>query len=589
MAVDRLQHRSRRLPALLVVCSGLQLLWKAQGQVSVPLKQIGFSFYADIETQSTWGSPTVYNKTAIIDTGNNMLTFLNSTEWDSRGPNNAPCLALSEDLSNVEYLGIRDSDLYALFKQCARVSVVASMGSAAGEAEASINVTHAYYFQIDNPKLHNWTSIDGDLGLSYCQSCQLTPFQTLLLNSTAGVAGTDFSSFQSAAGTSLLTSSVPIVFGLDLNLDLYGDNRNLNSSMQLGYIDQSYADSIVWHDQATDSPSYHQFIAEDVEICGANVMTKWAGNWPVIVDTGQVCVQLPTEFYKAFSGWFDLTTPVTDASELPALAFKMFVSSRPTTSNPSPESATTFYIPLENLILDADVFVDEGAPNITIGGVTKSLCLLESGQIADGQYDQSYNTPNIVLGTLALKSLYFAADFAEGSVGIASKLNASQSGIYASRNSISGSNCAPKLTCIGDQNYESYTNTCRDPSCNKFFFTQVDTATQKCYYNTAFGWGLFFVCVIASMEVLSFFAIQQTTIEFMRSHFGDQTHTDRVIPMEIEADNGGARNPALPAAAFRTDIISRLLGPFLTSIMDFLVVRILQWTSGRQEDHQHNR
>lgn len=569
-------------------------IYCSHAQVSVPLFQTGFNFYANMEVSQGNGTNITFYKTAIIDTGNGMFTMVNSSEFYSfSNPNyvsspTADCLQLGEDNTNIYYNGIYKVESGDPgFNSCTLESDQFAVGNGVNESSSvTTYFTVANTLYIDNPKLHNWTAISGDLGLSYSIYTGQPPtaFELLLLNATEGIRGkSSFADYGSLTGSSLLNSTDPVIFGLDINVitDNSASLSSSESSLQLGYVDEKFADSMVWYEQATIQPTVHSFFLTDLSVCGTNIMGDWGSNWPVLVDSGQVCLLLPNEFYNYLLGWVNTTGDVQDAADLPALSFKMFSNDGVSSDDDDSSSSTTFYVPLENLVMDYTVFDSEDPPNITIGGVGKSLCVLRSGSISQGQFDTSYYTPWIVLGTLALRSLYMAADMAAGSVGLANKLNSTQLARY--QGDSSSAYCSAPTSCIGQQNYEIYSNKCHEPSCGNFFFTQVDASTQTCTYSSALGWGLFIIVMIAAMEISSFFSIQQTTVEFYRSHFGTLEQSDRVLPMEMEVENGNPNGPPVHAMhEFKPDFVTRVLGPLITKAMDFLVVYILKWSGGPQ-------
>jgi hypothetical protein len=563
-------------------------------QIEIALGQAGYSFYADINFQSHLQRDQQFTKTAIIDTANDMFVMQNSTLFQQPSGNYVSppimeCMLLYEDLSDIDYNGYFDviGDP-TLFDSCTLQTEKAFMQGSENPpqtAESVLNVTIASYFYIANQKLHNWSDIDGDMGLGYCNvlssSCQLTAFQLLLLNATNN-SDINVINYERAADSTLLPTSSSVIFGLDLNIDISIHDKaavSMDSTLQLGYIDPTFNDTMVWYEQATTSPVYHVLFVEDLDVCGVNLMGNWASNWPAIVDSGQVCLQLPDEFYSAFIGWFDTTAAISDAGELPTLSFTVS-SSSPLSNNPL--AATTFFLPLEDLILNYGDFIGhEDALNITVGNSTKSLCVLQSGRISAGKYDESYETPAIIFGTLALKSFYFAADFTSGSVGLASKLNSSQ--VLKYHNGGSSKYCRTSVECRGQQVYEYDTNTCQSPSCKNYFFTYVDPTTQTCQYNKAYGWGVFIVSLIVAMEVASFFAVQQTTAEFVRDHFGsgEPSQLDRVMPTDGEIDLGTGTRSA-PSIVYKQDLVSSYIGPVVTKLLDVIVVRLLGWSRGQQ-------
>ena len=108
-----------------------------------------------------------------------------------------------------------------------------------------------------------------------------------------------------------------MVFGLDFDSDG-------NSSMQMGGVKKEYSSSLEWYYQATrlvtysfnqlsmsnnhhygfySKPQYHQVFVENITYCGNSLLSSYSNNWPVIVDTGSVCMSLPSEFYDTFMAW----------------------------------------------------------------------------------------------------------------------------------------------------------------------------------------------------------------------------------------------------------------------------------------------
>ena len=254
-------------------------------------------------------------------------------------------------------------------------------------------------------------------------------------------------------------------------------------------------------------------------------------------------------------------------------------------SSPGQTSTTSsnFYIPLENLLIDISTLNNPDAPKLSISGVEKQLCILKSGQVSSDSHSSGpYNYPSIVLGTMALNSIYFAADFASGSVGLSSKLNATQSAFYAT-GPASSSYCLSPASCIGDQIYNAQTNVCKEPSCVNYFFVDVDPVTQTCHYTKkSMGWGLFFLIVISAMEIVSFFTTQHTTFSFYRTYLEGQGIQSAYgyAPFLVDANDAeNGNNPEQPAQVMvKLDIISRLLGPPITKAVDWFVIHVLGWS-----------
>jgi hypothetical protein len=554
----------------------------AEGYVDVPLQQAGFNFYASITVRPVVigenETSLFENRNVILDTRGNVALINNATLPTNvthyKEPVSTSCLELTEDTTStspdIEYSGSCDS-----------AEIIASVGNK-DSVSSVINVTIFDALAISNIELHNWTIVQGYLGLGYCSasstaSCELTAFQKLLLNISDESNIT--TSYLSSAGTSLLNTDTPAVFGLDLNPSTGFGTLSLNSSsMQMGYYDSRYINEIIWYEQSTSSPLYHQFMAEDLNMCGVSLMGSLASTYPVVVNTAQVCLGLPSEFYGAFRAWLNVSVPFTDTSKLPAISFNMFGAG---SSSLSRTAATTFYIPLENLLVSSGIldFSDDAslyAINESIG-----ICILDTGEISDAQYDSSYNTPNIVLGTLALKSIYFAANFTAGSVGLASKLDEDAAQYYASQPT--NFFCSVPASCVGYQNYEYETNSCDHPSCAHYFFQYIDESTQTCRYKTGiFVFGMIIFGAIVGMEITSFFVLQQTSVEFYQRHFELVHPTDGNVPLDMD-DRFHHRPVALLA---KVDWLTRILGPVVTGVIDFVVNKILKWTSRGHYDHR---
>jgi len=206
-----------------------------------------------------------------------------------------------------------------------------------------------------------------------------------------------------------------------------------------------------------------------------------------------------------------------NAIDLPPLTFSLDQS-----------NGNSFYIPLEALLLPPSAFdEEEGAPFVNIKGDIMRLCVIKNGDINDA-------TSIIALGTLALHSLYFAADYTNNRVGLASKLSGGYTDELSLR-STTGAICSARIICkglfkysrsyfdvmnvsfTGDETYEPSTNSCQPPLCNRYYFSHLDVSTSTCSYNsTAYGFGVAFVLAVTIMEVLAFFSMQHSAVETIR-------------------------------------------------------------------------
>ena len=502
------------------------------GQSIVYLNPSGYNYNANMNVQGD-------NVKAIIDTGNPFYTILNTSTIfvvNNTEAKSSYCLYLLEDGTMVSFAKANQNVM-----ACSTHNGQVGFGNSTGVVA---NYTVAFQLQSQNRLLHNWFSSTGDIGLAYCEInselCALTVFQQLLINSTAGLYGT----VETYPGSTILNSSKPLHFGLDLN----GPDIISGSTLQLGLVSSAYSKNLSWFQQATVQPAYHTFFLENFNFCGVNLLTNWSMTWPVIVDTGSVCLTLPAEIYDTFFAWLN-SSAVSNAEDLPAFSFRV-----------NGADSEQLYIPLSNLLLNSsDILTEPGAPKIFIGGQSDRLCVLKGSSI--GSTSSNYNTPLIVFGTLTLRSLYFAADFSNGSMALASKLSDKQESTYANEAS---AHCKSKVLCQGDQKFEYSTNTCTEPSCAHYFFVYVDETTNKCqYHDSALAWGLMILLIVVIAEVMSYFIFQHTASEYMiRSHGVQST-----------ADSG--------PSYYKLDPITQFFGECLAGVVDFFLIHILRWARNR--------
>jgi len=410
-------------------------------------------------------------------------------------------------------------------------------------ASAVANTTLAPGLYIENEKLHSWDLSDGVFGMSYCQgSClEPTPFQRLVQNAT-----------DSASDSSL-------VFGLDLRSENASATKYVagstagadTSAMQLGGIDAQFAESLVWTVQGVDSPSYHQFYVEDLLFCNSQVLGNFSQNWQVLVDTGSVCLTLPGEVYDSFTAWFDNSTQIDNVANMPAFSY--------TVSNGS--DTTTAYLPLGDLLINSSAIeTEDGAPYVNVRYPAPAdeprpmrLCVLRGGDIAHrvgGETEYYSPAPQIVFGSLALQSIYFAADFNDARVGVANKLSATFIDSFSATNRVG---CAAAAVCIGDQEFRASSNFCKDAPCGHYFFTELDQDTKKCVYNHSnYVGGLVFIILIVIAEVVSYFVAQYSA------------HT------ALEQGRASTMDP-----------LTKYVGGSLSYLVDFVVIYVLQWAPPR--------
>ena len=166
-------------------------------------------------------------------------------------------------------------------------------------------------------------------------------------------------------------------------------------------------------------------------------------------------MNLPQEIYDSVIAWLKTDRPVTGSTPLPGISFQLSGAhhSSPATTSSSAPSTDTYYIPLENLILhnNTSINANYGAPQITVDGVKKHLCIIRGSRINTDSTDGHLNVPTIVFGTLPLQSLYFAADFTSGHTGLASKLNQTEINKLSSAEALKM--CKAPKQCLGNQKF----------------------------------------------------------------------------------------------------------------------------------------
>lgn len=412
-----------------------------------------------------------------MDTGSSKLVSYTSNFLSEIPDSSNFCLKLTDDQTYVGYIS---NDNFT----CTNDKEIASIG----DAKSDVTMVKSHNLAVDNPYLHNWQLANGSIGLSYNQYCttncqNYTSFQAILINST--------------------TTQYNQTFGFDFRNDnsTIDSIRSKPSTFQLGGVKEEFSDSITWlaqPNQPSNENYYHQFFLSDLSFCGENILGNVSNNWPVLIDSGSTCLSLPGEFYDNFASWLNNNTIVNDASELPALSFKMNI-----------DNSSTFYIPLASLVVPSSVIQKEaGAPKILIGGVSKRICVLKGSDIQTLSNGYVYPPPYISFGSLVFESIYFAADFTSGKVGLANKLANNEVNFYQNK---TNQYCKAPTSCYGQQSYEPSSNECKSPSCSSYFFAQLDEPTQTCQYSmSSYYFGIIFISIILFMEFISYFVLQYT-------------------------------------------------------------------------------
>lgn len=457
-------------------------------------------------------------RSVILDTGNAQLTVMNHAlkinNKTTRATPDQPCLMLTEDYQGIQFWRyVRQSASCPGYR--GPVSV--------GPARATVNFTVANNVTVDNPKLHPWTDprhVAGDMGLAYVNilmgpsAPSSSAFRQILANQTGNVT---------------LHSQI---FGLDLRAK--ADSLGVAGDLQMGGTKALlYSRKLAWFQQATDNPVYHEAFLSDLSVCGVNLLGRLGSSWPMLVDTGFVCMGLPGAIYDTLLAWLNLAD-IPDTSSLPAISFRL--------DGVDGAAGTTMYIPLASLLLDqAYLNATSGAPPIRVGSVQYRLCILRGDDVGNSP------APRITFGTMALHSLYFAADFSARRTGLASKLLPEKEEDHFNNDH---DRCLKPAACVGAQTFVVETNSCRPPPCSSYFFTYLDIDTQTCQYQPdALGAGMLFVVCIAVFEVVSFFVSQFSALEILHAR---ERHS---------------------LAISKVDPVTRYVGRYMTAALDFLLVK----------------
>lgn len=453
--------------------------------------------------------------------------------------NTSVCMGLSLDDTSLQFISLPGIECETQNQQLI-----------IGGASAFSNATTAPAQYIQNDQLHEWQHSNGVIGASYCQQnshydCdQLTSFQKLVQNSTSE--------------QDLATANETLVFGLDFRTDSSPDKYTFptnvdgsNSAMQLGGVDAAYVDSIVWMRQVATKPAYHEFMIENVQFCGTSVLGNYSTNWPVMVDTGSVCLTLPGEIYDSFAAWFDNSTVIEDVNSMPAFSFQVR----------NGERAATAYIPLSDLLLNVSAIeAEDGAPYVSLRDAVddnmllpRRLCVLRGSDItyrSGGEVVYYSPPPQIILGSLAIQSVYFAADFAQPSVGIANKLSEAYIAGFDADHRVG---CAAPAVCFGHQYFIYSENRCHNPDCRRYFFTELDESTMKCKYNQSnLTGGLIFLVLIIVAEVVAYFVTQYSAYSSLE-----------------------------PGRLATIDPLTKHTGMGLSFLVDLVLVYVLKWVPSR--------
>ena len=506
-------------------------------------------------------------------------------------------------------------------------------------------------FDAENLYLHNWTLDNEVLIGSDDDQEQLTiPSNAHLGLSYCSPSNGDFCVFQNL----LRSVSDNLKFGLDLNMNIsyattqavasvsgsFGSNSPeatptpTPSTMQLGHFAPQYSPYVVFQKAGYPASSLEDFtlMTEDLQlICNSAIgatstaptavpiLSNFSVNtYPAVVDTGSVCLTLPQQFFDNLISWLDLDSTTTASSGtdgvltvaefselLPVLQFQLSA-----VSNESGNTSTlnNYYIPLANLLISQEAF--NAQVNTNNVSTPPAVPLFNPACSCVQQYalgiirgasvyttsNTAFSLPSIVLGTLALQGLYFAADMETGELGLANKYlvgsdestSADAMSPYSPYFSIGridtlmsdGGRCAAPAYCGGSSSSSALqylSNTCSAPECSEYFFTDRASATSTdCvvdpgYYNV----GLVLLSLFVLMDILSYFTSQHSGISRCRTPLGvDETRTHYDTHNSYISYLLRARY--FVSHRFEAAIITGV-GKFSSLIVDSILVYVLGW------------
>ena len=497
----------------------------------------------------------------ILDTGSSLIyTYNTSTSFDANSTTDV-CLNLYVDGTLVQY------QVQPKSAKCLSSSADIDVGG----ANAVVNYTQSQLLSLENPRLHDWTASEGLVGMSYCSgsssSCNLgeeSSFQELVANATDSgssslIFGLDFRDDPSAVEFSTAAAQVT---GSPEKYLPGSATTQYQSSLQLGSVSPAFNSSLKWLQQVDETPTYHQFFLENFQFCGAYPLGNYSTNWQVLVDTGAACLTLPSEIYDSFEAWLDTSTIFTDLSKMPAFSFSLNI-----------ENGDTLYIPTSSLLInESAILTESGAPRVKIAvdnngtqPLAMRLCVLRGDNVEWDDGDWVDPAPSIIIGSMALRGVYFAANYQNTSVGLANKLSKDYIDGLGDLNVVQG--CSKVAQCEGDQSYTPSKNKCKDPSCDKYFFVVFNADSKQCEYDLgAVQAGLFFILLFALLEIVSYFVSQYSAWSLLHGRQAGAMSTIR---------RGGMSTMAVSIT--KLDPTTVLLGSWLTVAVDLIVTRVLKW------------
>ena len=250
-----------------------------------------------------------------------------------------------------------------------------------------------------------------------------------------------------------------------------------------------------------------------------------------MIDTGGSCLTLPSEIFDDLKSWWEPLSSSTISKDdfmqsLPVLKFTMAdLYTLNGNGDNSDENSEELVIHLSNLLVnksDISIELSRGS-GLLVSSLPSddslAVCILR-GLSVFGPGGQM-RIPHISMGSLVLRSLYFAADYTSGGVGLANKNNTNKS--YKSDNdAYNYSFCKSQVSCVGQQRLDDFSNTCVEPDCFSYFFVDMDENTHTYDDDThTFSHTLFFslcLCMNAHIYYLYYADVFMHLIFFPRIH-----------------------------------------------------------------------
>lgn len=555
-----------------------------RGYYDIALSRMGLHYVADLAI----GSPPVLVRDVVVDTGSSDLVVLegandgyyaqdSSTAFDPAGPNGNSSIThqLFVDARRLSFEGGR------IVVDNIGASPAGTDASPTAEPDwdvrplgrpisrSSMLLAQSLRMMDDTGFLHHIENASGLMGLSYGYSTAThlnATWQGLLqaasslshlriygpggileeaMNQGEGegnaTAGSDESGFGAIVNDDggmtvdfatyqrlvhAVARSTRLAFGLDLN-------EAGNSSMQLGGFAARYVDSLVWSERAVyDFPRSYLFPMYQLRMCGVNVFSSTTAHWPVLIDTGAVCLTLPAEFYDSVMSWTParcvdaesqggLSTesrcyvPADVAARgLPVLSFSL----QQDLDLNDDAQPTQLFLPLEELLLPPEPSDEEA----NAGDLYYCIMKGPSASEVMTQY-LSPERSHIAFGTQVLHALYAAFDVEEQRVGLANKASV----LDARSLSRANEQCADVAQCVGGQVYYADANACVSPDCEVYALQMLDVETQTCI--VAPSWGVFGVVTMAVFAATSFW-MHMRTAKLTRDAVADRTRRRRAPP-----------------------------------------------------------